>query len=237
MARRGKDLKGRQLSVAPHWLEENPRRPNTWGYVAFEVLRRAPRGILPFEEYERRLFNPDAPIRELAASLRGTSTYQDLKHIRCDIKRGCVLVDPPLPPVWYEVERCSGGHSLHRRRVSALVQEAPGEIPIPDLYWEGASRRVFVNAYERNPAARKACIAHHGMACKACDLQFEEVYGDIGEGFIHVHHIVPLNRTGAGYQVDPITDLVPVCPNCHAMLHRRDPPLSVEALRRVIEAL
>lgn len=98
-------------------------------------------------------------------------------------------------------------------------------------YREGAVRQVLVNAYERDRAARQACINHYGLACAVCGLRFEERYGALGAGFIHVHHVVPLSELGPDYRLDPIQDLRPVCPNCHAMLHRRRPPLSIEELR------
>ncbi|TSA83015.1 HNH endonuclease [Deinococcus detaillensis] len=109
-----------------------------------------------------------------------------------------------------------------------------GELP-PRRYPEGATRQVTVNAYERNRAARKACIAYHGTICSVCDSDLEEFYGSIAYGFIHVHHLKPLSEVGEGYNVDPETDLVPVCPNCHAMLHRTNPPLTIEQLRELIQ--
>lgn len=102
-------------------------------------------------------------------------------------------------------------------------------------YPGGATRQVTVNVYERNPAARKACIRHHGEICKVCGLDMKQFYGSISDGFIHVHHLKPLSEIGAGYTVNPQTDLVPVCPNCHAMLHRLTPPLTVEQLREMIQ--
>lgn len=101
-------------------------------------------------------------------------------------------------------------------------------------YREGTARRVLVNAYERDRAARQACISHHGVACVVCDLRFEERYGAIGVGFIHVHHTRPLSELGPDYEIDPVDDLQPVCPNCHAMLHRRRPPLSPAELRAML---
>ena len=98
-------------------------------------------------------------------------------------------------------------------------------------YVEGSLRRVTINAYERDPKARKACIRHHGTRCSVCDLDFGERYGEIGRGFIHVHHKRPLGLRKKGYKVDPKTHLIPVCPNCHAMLHSRTPPMDAEELR------
>jgi hypothetical protein len=111
------DLEGRTLTIVSEFREHNPRRPYTHGWLAFEVLRRAPGGSLRFEEYGRRLFRPDAEIAELAKAIPGEpKAYQNFKHIRCDIYREVVRVDPPLPAEWYRVERCSKGTQPHRTR-------------------------------------------------------------------------------------------------------------------------
>jgi hypothetical protein len=111
------DLEGRQLSVTEEFRNRNPRRPNTHGWLAFEVLRRAPSGSLGFHDYATRLFNPDPEISQLAKSIPGqASAYQHFKHIRCDIYRGAVNADPPLPDEWYSVQRCSQGTQLYRGR-------------------------------------------------------------------------------------------------------------------------
>jgi 5-methylcytosine-specific restriction protein A len=105
------------------------------------------------------------------------------------------------------------------------------ELSQPEKFCEGAKTTVTINAYERSPKARAACIAHYGFKCAVCGFDFVEAYGSIGEGFIHVHHHVPIGRLGAEYRIDPIEDLIPVCPNCHAMLHRTEPALTIEQLR------
>ena len=99
---------------------------------------------------------------------------------------------------------------------------------------EGAVTRETVNKYERDPAARKKCLAKYGHQCTVCDLDFMDQYGDIGKSFIHVHHLKELSTVGAGYEVDPLEDLRPVCPNCHAMLHRRRPAFTPEELRLML---
>ncbi|MDQ0807914.1 HNH endonuclease [Priestia megaterium] len=87
--------------------------------------------------------------------------------------------------------------------------------------YEGHKRTIRINKYERSSIARAKCIEEKGIHCVVCDIDFQEVYGEVGEGFIHVHHIVPLHSIGKEYKVDYKSDLVPVCPNCHAMLHRK----------------
>ena len=110
------------------------------------------------------------------------------------------------------------------------------EIPNPETVFEGAKKEIIVNRYERNHEAREKCIAVHGCKCAVCGMDFEKTYGEIGRGFIHVHHIVPLSSIGKEYELNPTTDLVPVCPNCHAMLHRKDPPYNVDDLKRLIKS-
>jgi 5-methylcytosine-specific restriction enzyme A len=101
---------------------------------------------------------------------------------------------------------------------------------------EGAKHRVEVNRYERSPVNRGACIEHYGLKCQCCEFDFLEFYGELGEGYIEVHHCTPVSRIGTDYVVDPVQDLVPLCSNCHSMVHRRDPPLSAGELRAWIAA-
>jgi 5-methylcytosine-specific restriction protein A len=112
----------------------------------------------------------------------------------------------------------------------------PNEVGEAEEYTEGAVQRVAVNRYERDPKARARAIAHYGLRCQVCGFDFETAYGVLGEGFIHVHHTVPLSNLGKSYVVDPINDLRPVCPNCHAMLHKRVPPHTIDELREIMQA-
>lgn len=107
----------------------------------------------------------------------------------------------------------------------------PEEISEAEEYFEGAQKRISINSYERNPDARKKCIEHYGYICAICSFDFEKVYGELGKNFIHVHHKVSISEIKQEYKLDPITDLVPVCPNCHAMIHRTRPALEVEQLK------
>ena len=107
----------------------------------------------------------------------------------------------------------------------------PGEILDDQGLLEGAVCRVTVNAYERNPEARRRCIENQGDRCTVCGMSFGECYGEVAEGFIHVHHRRLVSKAGGEYDIDPVIDLVPVCPNCHAVIHRRDPPYEVDEVR------
>ena len=99
------------------------------------------------------------------------------------------------------------------------------------VYTEGTPNQVLVTKYERNPYARKTCIDHYGLSCSVCEFDFESEYGELGKGFIHVHHLKQVADIGKEYKVDPITDLRPVCPNCHAMIHKRKEPYTIEEMK------
>lgn len=125
--------------------------------------------------------------------------------------------------------------------ISSLAAEAADETALPSAeevalgFPEGAVTRVVVNRYERDRRNRGLCIAVHGYSCKACGFDFERTYGYLGSGFIHVHHVVSITRLRPDYRINPVNDLVPLCPNCHAMVHKHDPPLSVSELKQLLE--
>ena len=101
---------------------------------------------------------------------------------------------------------------------------------------EGGKKTITVNKYERSNEARVKCIDHWKYSCSVCKMEFEDVYGEIGKGFIHVHHLVPISEIGKSYKIDPINDLIPVCPNCHAMIHKRKPtPFSIDDIKKKIK--
>jgi 5-methylcytosine-specific restriction protein A len=127
----------------------------------------------------------------------------------------CVSYAFALPLCLMQVEEIDG---------SSSAQKLP----------EGALKRVEVNRYERSPANRAACLAFHGARCLGCGFDFGQAYGPIAAGFIEVHHTVPVSRMGSGYLVDPVHDLVPLCSNCHSVVHRRDPPLTLDELKALI---
>jgi predicted HNH restriction endonuclease len=114
------------------------------------------------------------------------------------------------------------------------IWQSPDEIENSWNLVEGAKHQVVVNAYERNPQAREDCLKHYGYNCSVCEFNFQTIFGEIGENFIHVHHLKSLASIGDSYIVNPVTDLRPVCPNCHAMLHKRDPAFSIDELRVTI---
>lgn len=102
-------------------------------------------------------------------------------------------------------------------------------------HYEGALKKVLVNKYERNIKARKKCIEHYLCKCIVCEFDFIEKYGEIGKDFIHVHHLIEISSIRKQYILDPIKDLRPVCPNCHAMLHKKKPAYTIPELKNIIQ--
>lgn len=140
----------------------------------------------------------------------------------------------PAPPHWgnaviryWAADRAALGGTLY-----------PDEIDtsLPDEIVEGAAKVVTVNQYERDPKAREQCIEFHGLSCLGCGFNFEGAYGSHGAGFIHVHHVNPLSSVGHAHTIDPKLDLVPLCPNCHAMVHYGPEMLTIEALKTLLSA-
>jgi 5-methylcytosine-specific restriction enzyme A len=134
--------------------------------------------------------------------------------------------------------------SLRPELRDAMSELYPGdEIHIPEEIdenidknlFEGAKTQIFVNSYERNRIARERCIKHYGTKCVICGFDFEERYGEVGRDVIHVHHLKPLHEIGETYRVDPLEDLRPVCPNCHVIIHRRNPPHSIDEVKDMIK--
>jgi hypothetical protein len=146
------------------------------------------------------------------------------KLLRLRLFKGtiCTVREPE-----YVLSRINGRDRLRRTTI-------PEEVMASEKYIEGAVRTIPVNAYERNRKARRKCIEHHGWMCAACGFKMADLYGKLGEELIHVHHLRELSSLGKEYEVDPINDLSPVCPNCHAILHTASPAMSIERLRRVL---
>lgn len=98
---------------------------------------------------------------------------------------------------------------------------------------EGARFIKEVTGYERSRFNRALCLRYYGFICRGCGIEMEKVYGPLGQGVIHVHHLVPVSQMGGTYVLNPVTDLIPLCPNCHNVVHRENPPTGMDELRRL----
>jgi predicted HNH restriction endonuclease len=115
-----------------------------------------------------------------------------------------------------------------------IIKESLARLNSNSNFSEGDEKEIQGIVYERDPKARKACIEYYGCKCIICGMDFEQVYGDLGKGFIEVHHIIPISERGGHYIVDPIKDLRPLCSNCHSMIHRLKHVLTIEELKKII---
>lgn len=117
--------------------------------------------------------------------------------------------------------------------IKAILARAAEEIDEAE-YREGSVSKITVNRYERDRNARKACLEHYGYKCYACGVNLENIYGEIAKGFIHVHHETPISIIKEEYQLNPIEDLKPICPNCHSIIHLTNPPMSIAELQSML---
>lgn len=112
------------------------------------------------------------------------------------------------------------------------------EETVPEEYMaqvEGKAVKVEYSRRMRSAINRQKAIEIHGSTCAVCGFDFEKTYGDLGRGFIEVHHLNPLGESEEEGEVNPATDLIPLCANCHRMIHRgKDGVLSPTDLRELI---
>jgi 5-methylcytosine-specific restriction enzyme A len=71
------------------------------------------------------------------------------------------------------------------------------------------------------------------LSCEVCGFNFKKKYGDQGDGFIECHHMKPVSELVVGEKTK-LSDLSLVCSNCHRMIHRKRPWLSVEKLKSLL---
>lgn len=157
--------------------------------------------------------------------------FLDLRYrpVGLDEVRDIIGIIPPR--TLHRIANHANGEKLFSRCLAGIEPAMPDEVSETDVHYEGAVKRISVNAYERNPQARQKCIEYYGLRCAVCNHTLDELYGVAGKGLIHVHHLRELSNIGKEYQVDPIEDLRPVCPNCHAIIHTRKPAYSIEEAR------
>lgn len=180
-----------------------------------------PRVLIEFDT----LLNPEKePILTLDNFEKGNLTKQTWTPQSSGISIRPEVVDE-LEEEWFEFLR------TQNIRYSPFSESTDTTI----TYVEGSATQVTQTRYERNIYARKECLKHYGYSCSVCDFNFEKYYGSLGYKFIHVHHLTQVAAIKQEYKVNPIQDLRPVCPNCHAMLHKQIPPLTIDELKDIIK--
>jgi 5-methylcytosine-specific restriction enzyme A len=127
--------------------------------------------------------------------------------------------------------------SLGFKVISKKIDDQSSALPeeVPNSYPEGSRRQIWVNAFERSAAARRACIECHGSECTVCGFDFSSKYGEEYAGYIHVHHLIPLSKINQAYKVNPKEDMVPVCPNCHAVIHSAGKVKTLQKVKKLLK--
>jgi hypothetical protein len=181
---------------------------------------------IPIDEVENLEFIGSAGARvPLVFKYPGYIDQQTLRGIRRLTSDSAGKLDQYLEPL--KPLQSLWAPSTEREDFNALESFADGE-----------KKSKFITYYERDRKNRAAAIRIHGYRCKGCDLLMDEKYGSHGKDFIHVHHIKPVSQFEMPKEIDPARDLTVLCPNCHAMVHKkRSATLSVEELRRIIQSV
>lgn len=202
------------------------------------------RGQQVFAAFLNKSKNPDAPHVILVGS-------------KPKVARAGAILSRQLTPIpvfvkhstdhWRYCGHFRSSHIVDRKAAAEMTKAAKrddvafalglekilGDLTSQKIFIEGKCGQVTRNVYERSDEARTICLQHYGRRCCVCNLLFEEEYGDSGVGFIHVHHLNPLHESGGEAHTDPITDLRPVCPNCHAMIHAEGKLMTPDDLRQM----
>ncbi len=168
---------------------------------------------MPAIVHRNKMDSPWAQVTPFFVSLRHSTEVAPFARL---------LINYSLPKALSK--RSSQARSMNRETI--LPEEVSEK-----LFSEGHATQITVNRYERDPQARAACLQYYGTRCAACGISMDAVYGSIAHGFIHVHHVVPLSFRKKGNVVSPKLDLIPLCPNCHAVTHLATPPLTLEQLK------
>jgi predicted HNH restriction endonuclease len=200
--------------------------------IIFTQKRRSPFRILEIaDEYIR----VQAPARET-----GRVVDLDYRHLDVLFASRKVVdltnINDSVNEIWKSGGEPHDWQNESQYWATVCERQRLQELPNTDLaYTEGGRVLMALSRYERSPKLRAACLKKHKAKCCVCGLDFKKRYGDIGDGFIHVHHLRPLAQVAAEHEVS-VDDLVPVCPNCHAMLHQQSPPYTPKELRGLMKA-
>ena len=195
---------------------------------AMESIAASPQSTWPamIAESEERGIRTTISINDVFSEGAISTSDSPWHSLEIDCSKRVSRMDPaPLDSLVEVASVCMG------MTLSALVIEwsdvDQGEMGRA----EGAISHVVSTKYERSPVNRFRCIQYYGPTCWVCDEDFGITYGEIGTGFIEVHHRTPVSQLGPDYVVEPRRDLIPLCSNCHSMIHRRNPPFTPMELR------
>lgn len=217
LVRLGKDPRGIMGSgyakssyyIAPHWDGTNGKTAN-YIDIEFDILINPAKNTLLGNQYFESI--DPMGIQQWFPQQSGISIKSEITDL--------------LESIWFDFIR------KHKYIKESFISNDTAT-ETTRSFFEGKSKDVQQTRYERNPQARKICLSHYGYSCQICGFNFEKHFGDIGKGYIHVHHINPIAEIGKQYKIDPQKDLIPICPNCHAMIHSKRPIFTIEELKNI----
>ncbi len=167
-------------------------------------------------------------LNQAIEALRSMETPADFSmKVSCEIRGG------QEEDALFNLVQCAYGFLLMLS--GAIVDQDPADEPQGEA--EGLAKQVLTTQYERSSKNRLMCIAAHGSTCAVCGFDFGATYGAFADGFIEVHHKTPVSNLRTSTMIDPVEDLVPLCPNCHAAVHLFDPPLKPEELTALMKQI
>lgn len=222
-------------------------------YIFYEINNRRNKvfiycviGVKDMDEEYRRIFNLFLDVKNI--SNKNQKTYciktfkvcdyqddEDITTIKNKVEMGLndiianqiPIFQKEFEDLWREIIRDNFPNLLGNGVDSKGIFSS-------ERYTEGALTQIIVNKYERNIKARQKCLEVYGYTCRICNENLEDKYGELGKEFIHVHHIIPLNEIKEEYDLDPLTDLIPICPNCHAIIHRKNPAYTPDEIKAIL---
>lgn len=181
-------------------------------------------------------------VTDSIVTLEKPITKEDIQSVDSEFKRfgeGAQKKPAGLLPAIFEIINGKG----KRTQVVKQSLDIPEEIEEKDTgkLVEGAKKQITVNAYERNPHARMKCINHYRkknngkLKCEICGFDFGEMYGERFAEKIHIHHIVEISSVGKEYEIDAVKDLLPICPNCHMVIHSKKPAYTLDEVKKMLK--
>lgn len=206
-----------------HWDEENAS-PSTYVDIEFDVLldpgmdNILARNTLSEQRFSGTYWDPQSSGTQIISHVA-----EEVEKTWVEVLESNALISPTARPVQLSLA------TNHSPSGSVVVRT-------DEPLYEGQKRTITFQKAERSVKARRICLEHYGTNCSVCDFDFGMTYGPIGEDVIHVHHLKPISQNVGEYEIDPIKDLRPVCPNCHIMLHKRTPkPFSIKELKDMMK--
>ena len=189
-----------------------------------------------------------------AAGKRNPGFRQSEEHARLVVEDGYSLLTFPMFAKLNTQGKLPEGETVQIDRIERILQRKflvevgrnwyAVEAPIPPansfepligpVFEEGEQSTRLSRYVERNAAARQRCLEIHGYQCQVCEKSMSDLYGEKGKGVIDVHHLQELAQRDGRHIVDPEKDLIPVCPNCHRMIHTTQPALNPQAVRDML---